>query len=364
MPPFKANPLPIDPDAYVPEAVRRAAAKADAAMASANPTAAPATPSPTPAETIVITAPPEPPGLPNRVPLTIEAAPPPPPPAPTPAPTPAPQPEPQRLEGDAAKYKNQYEAMFGRYRDASSQLMQANARIEALENMLANMPTSAAPASTIQPTTFLTKKDEEEMGPEMIDFVKRAARELAAPLEQELQQLKQQLGTTKSTVEVDARKRMHADLSRELPNWNEINHSPDFHAWLALRAPFSSATRHKVLTEAYAQNDTARVLEIFQGFVSETATQRPASLDPVPTPVPSPGQPARPTLEDLAAPGRARTAATPQAPAEKQVIRTSDVNAFYAAVRRGAYKGREELQKQHEAELFAAMQEGRVVQDT
>jgi hypothetical protein len=355
----KANPLPIDNNVQVPEAVRRAAAAADAAMAANNPQPPAEPPAPANNDTITIAPPAPPQQLPGQVPLTIEQAPPPAPPAPA-----APQ-EPQQ----PVDWENRYNSMHGRFREASNQLQQATSRIEALENMLASV--QAAPrAPTPQPSQkFITSKDEEEMGPEMIDFARRVAREEIAPLtslQQELAELRQQVQGTSQTVQVSARERMHADLDSSMPNWQTVNHDPEFHAWLALQDPLSGVSRKKLVTDAYAQNNSARVLAIFNRFVSETAAYRPASSNPETAPVvPHVGaQPIRPTLEDLAAPGRARTAASPQAPAEKQIIRTSDVNAFYAAVRKGAYRGREGEQAQHEAELHLAMREGRIVQDT
>jgi hypothetical protein len=354
----RANPLPIDNDVQVPQAVKRAAAAADAAMKANNPTPAPAEPpAPANSDTITIAPPPAPQQLPGQVPLTIEPAPPPAPPTPA---------EPEK----PADWENRYNAMHGRFRDASSQLQQANSRIEALENMLAsvqNAPRAPAPQTAAQ--KLITPKDEEEMGPEMIDLMRRAAREEMTPftaLQQELAALREQVQGTSQTVQMSARERMHVDLDRDLPNWQAVNHDPDFHAWLALQDPMSGVSRKKLVTDAYAQNNSARVLAIFKSFVSETAAYRPASSSTETAPVPPHvgAQPVRPTLEDLAAPGRARTAASPQAPAEKQIIRTSDVNAFYAAVRKGAYRGREAEQAQHEAELHAAMREGRIVQDT
>lgn len=360
----KANPLQIDTDVQVPEAVRRAAAAADAAMKAAQPQppqADPQPPAPANNDQITIAEPPAPTGLPERVPLTIEPAPP-----PQPQPPSTPQPGPEVDEGT---WKNRYEAMLGRFRDATTQLSAAQARMEALENMLATVQTAPrTPAA--EPVRFLTKKDEEDMGPEMIDFVKRAAQEVAgtkiAELEATVQDLTRRLQGTVQQVETETRASMHAKLAEKLPNWQEINHDPDFHAWLTLQDPYSGVMRKKLLTDAYAQNQTARVLSIFQGFVSETAALRPAAPTEAlpPAPAPQGQQPTRPTLEELAAPGRARTAAAPSAPAEKQIIRTSDINNFWAAVRRGAYKGREELQRQHEEELNLAMREGRILRDT
>lgn len=367
-PKFKANTLQIDPDVQIPEAVRRAAAAADAAMQAAqlSPTEPPA-PAPQLAsnDTITIAPPPEPTRLPGQVPLTIEPAPPLPPPQPQ-LPQELPQPAPN---ADSGSWENKYNSMLGRYRDSNNQLTMANSRIEALENMLATMQTApTAPTPPPQPVKYLTPKDEEEMGSEMIDFVRRVAREELAPLQpiaETVQRLDQTLRGTTQRIELTARQQMHADLAAALPDWQTINHATEFHEWLALRDPYSGVTRKQMLTDAYAKNETSRVLSFFKGFVSETAAQRPASpeLELPPVAAPSP-QPVRPTLTDLAAPGRARTAAAPAAPAEKQIIRTSDVNAFYAAVRRGAYKGREQLQAEHEAELHAAMRENRVVRDT
>lgn len=355
---------PVDPNVNVPPAVRAAAAAADARMkAEATPQPEPPAPAPAPGDTITIAPPPQPDRLPGQVPLTIEPAP---PPAPDAPPAPQPTPAPTPTEPD---YKNMYEAQVGRVRALTRDLGASNSRIEALENMLANM--SSAPRAAADPAPapkLITEKDIQEMGPEMIDLMRRAAREelggtdLSA-VKTMLAELQSRVGSVQQNVTLSAKQQMHNLLDTSLPNWNEINHAEDFHAWLALRDGFSGVTRKTLLTQAYAANDGPRVLAIFEGFVSETASQRPASPNLVPAPAPS-TQPAAPNLADLAAPGRARTAATPQTPAEKQIIRTSDVNAFYAAVRKGLYKGREQEQAAHEAELGAAMREGRVVRDT
>lgn len=361
----RANPLAFDTEVQVPEAVKRAAAAADAAMKAANPQPEPApTPAPAANDTIQIAEPPPPTGLPERVPLQIEPAPPPPPQPSTPS-------NPQPGENvDEATWKNRYEAMQGRFREASAQLIQSNNRMEALENMLAAVQSAPRAPEPAPRGSLLTQKDMDDMGPEMVDFVKRAAQEVAgsqiADLQSQVQQLQAKLNGTTTVLEGDARARMHNLLDDKLPNWNDVNHDPEFHAWLALRDTMSGVTRKKLLTDAYAGNEGPRVLSIFQSFISETAALRPAAptLDLPPAPGPQAQQPTRPTLAELAAPGRARTSAAPSAPDAKQLIRTSDINAFYAAVRKGAYAGREAEKAAHEAELNAAMREGRVVRDT
>ena len=155
-----------------------------------------------------------------------------------------------------------------------------------------------------------------------------------------------------------AQQAMHAKLTEAVPNWQDINQLDAFKAWLALPDQYSGATRHSMLLSAYAENDTPRVLAFFRGFISELAATTPAD-ELVPAPA-APQQPPKPGLESLAAPGRARTPAQTNAPAEKQIITPDDVNAFYAAKRRGEYAGREEEFNALEQELFKAQREGRV----
>jgi hypothetical protein len=247
-------------------------------MAANNPQPTAEPPAPANNDTITIAPPAPPQQLPGQVPLTIEPAPPPAPPAPA-----APQ-EPQQ----PVDWENRYNSMHGRFREASNQLQQATSRIEALENMLASV--QAAPRAPAPPTSqkFITSKDEEEMGPEMIDFARRVAREEIAPLtslQQELADLRQQVQGTSQTMQMTARERMHADLDSSMPNWQTVNHDPEFHAWLALQDPLSGVSRKKLVTDAYAQNNSARVLAIFNRFVSETAAYRPASSNPETAPV-------------------------------------------------------------------------------
>lgn len=360
---FKGNTLPIDQDVQVPEAVRRAAAAADAAMAANNPTpAAPPAPPVANNDQITIAPPPEPQRLPNQVPLTIEPAPPPPQEPPAPQPQQLPQPAPNAENGS---WEQKYNSILGRFKDATTQLQHSNSRIEALENMLASIQSAPrAPEPAPQPKQLITDKDKEDFGEDMLSVMRRVAQEVVQPYEginSELENLRRNItGVTQQTT-MTARERMLDQLTQAVPNWQAINHDPDFHAWLALQDPYAGVIRHKLLTEAYGRNDAARVLNFFKGFISDTAALSPAASTTVQPPAQQPG---RPTLEDLAAPGRARTAASPQAPAEKQPIRTSDIAAFYNAVRKGAYKGREQEQAALEAELHAAMREGRIITDT
>jgi hypothetical protein len=358
---LRANTLPIDPDVRVPEAVRRAAAAAEAAQTASN--ATPAEPPPPPANDTITIAPPPAPQLPPGVtPLPTEQLDPNNPPAPAPVP-PAP--------GDNDEsWKAKYESQVGRVRQLTKLVGDQNGRITTLENLLSTASAAPQPQPTATPAelNLVTAKEIEDLGPEMIDIIRRLAREIAEPqlqtLKQEVSSLTAQLGKTSTTVVQSAREAMTAKMDADLPEWHEINVAPEFHAWLALPDPYSGVMRKQLLLEAFEQNKTPQVLAFFRGFISELAATTPAAapttqVEPAAVP-PTPRVP----LEQLAAPGRARTAATVPAPAEKPIIYTSDINAFYANKRKGLYIGREEEFSRHERELEAAMREGRVVKNT
>ena len=359
---LRANPRPIDPDVVVPAAVKRAAEAAEAAHKATygeQQVTPPPTPPPANPDGIVIADPPAPPP-PAPTPPT--------PPQPTPQPVPpevTPTPAPRQWDPEVELEMQRIRSAEGRKRaDLVNQINAQNDRMAILEQTIQELRTAqpAAPTPPPAPTRLITEQEANEFGPEMLDVMGRRAKETISPelaeLRSMMQSLEQKVTGTVSTIAKSAKQMMLDGLDRALPDWRQINLTPEFKQWLALQDPLFGVSRNSALQQAYAQNDTARVLAFFKGFVSELAATTPdqAVVDP---PAPAP---AKPSLETLAAPGRARTSAQPNAPAEKQIITTADIDAFYDAVRRGLYNGREAEKEALEQELFAAQREGRVRQ--
>jgi hypothetical protein len=338
---FSANPLEIDPDVQIPEAVKRAAAAADAAQrrATGQPDPEPEPPATPPGNE------PEPPAPPPATPP--KAAEPPAPPSPP----------------DDASWENKYKSMKGHFDRANAMNRQLVDQVDNLRQLIETMQTAPpAPAATplAVAENLITDKEREEFGPEMLDLIGRRALEVVGqqtkPLLEEIARLKGQVGTTQQVVTKNARERMHEDLTRDMPEWKEVNNLDEFKAWLALPDPYSGVIRHSTLLAAYEQNDTPRVLAFFKGFRSELAAVDPAPSLPAP-PV-TPAAP-RPKLADFAAPGRAGATGAAPAPEEKPVITHGQIREFYANVRKGMYSPEE--QAQHERMIFAAQREGRVL---
>lgn len=348
---LRGNNRPVDPDVVIPEAVKRAAAAAEAAQRAAYPDQVQPEPkmaSPTTNKdgiTIV-----DPPAVPPAEPQ----------PQPTPQPTPTPPVTPTGNEDST--WEQRYRSAEGRRVKLEQQLAGAVDRMGALEQMLQDMKNAPPPAAPVTHSKLITSEEEEQFGTEMLDVMGRRAREIVSPEVAELKatvaRLEGMLNGTVRQTKLTAQQAMHAKLTEVVPNWQDINQLDAFKAWLALPDQYSGATRHSMLLSAYAENDTPRVLAFFRGFISELAATTPAD-ELVPAPA-APQQPPKPGLESLAAPGRARTPAQTNAPAEKQIITTDDVTAFYAAKRRGEYAGREEEFNALEQELFKAQREGRV----
>ncbi len=339
---FRANPLQVDPDVVVPEAVKRAAAAADAAQRRATGQPDPES-DPTPAT---------PPG--NE-------------PAPQPAPQAAqpqpPEPEPTPQVPDDASWENKYKAMKGHFDRVNKLNRQLVDRNQNLEGMLETMQQAPAPAPTPAATVaenLITDKEREEFGPEMLDVIGRRALEVIGqhtkPLLDEIAHLKSQVGNTQQVVTTNARERMHASLDAAMPEWKDVNNLDEFKAWLALPDPYSGVIRHKTLLAAYEQNDTPRVLAFFKGFRSELAATDPAPSLPAP-PATTPAAP-RPRLADFAAPGRAGASGAAPVPEDKPIITHGQIAEFYANVRKGTYSPEEK--SQYENMIFAAQREGRV----
>lgn len=283
------------------------------------------------------------------------------PPAPAPEPAPTPEPAPAPAE---QSWEHRYNSMKGRFDRAQAQLRQQGDRITNLEQLLAAAALKQpGPAPAPAPSERLvTEKEEEEYGAELLTIVGKRAQEVLTPeviaLRRELEQVKSQFGDITRNQGKTARQSMLSEMDRQLPNWKEINTHEDFLAWLALPDLYSGAIRHDLLSAAFEQNDTPRVLAFFNGFLTEEAALAPRVPEPTPTP-PAITPPGKVSLEELAAPGRAKSAAS-DTPAAKPVFMRAQISQFFADVAAGKYRGREKEKDQIEAAIFAAQAEGRI----
>ena len=344
----KDSTLPLDPNVKVPDAVKRAAAKAESHYQ-------PVTPDPAQVQ----------PTVPVQVQPAVEPAPALVPPAPAPEP---PQPTPQPAPAPTAppeppNYEHMYNSMKGRYDAAQrtiggmqEQMGQLGDELMRTQQMFrGNVNPSSTLPGDIKPA-YVTPEDINNFGEPLIDLTKRAALEAVAPtltaLQEENRRLNQQ-------VNQQRQQNIYEKLDDAMPTWRDVNSNPRWLSWLRLRDFNSAPLRQEQLNRAMQAADAPRVLDFFKRFQDEEVAtgQMPA---PQPTPPPAPVTAAIP-LTTLAAPGRPNPApGNTQVPDSKPVYTHKDVSDFYDYVRKGVYVGQEQLKQQIEADIFAAQREGRI----
>lgn len=335
---MKKNFSPIDPDVKIPDAVKALGAAAEELHKQAYAGDAGEAP---PAE--------EPPAeqLPSDPPLTAEA------------PKEAPKVTPQVTDEG---WEHRYNSMKGRFERAQSTLTQQAERISSLERLVSTMQATTpktVPSNELRAERLITPEEEADYGPDFLQVVAKKAREELLPelrkRDEEIVSLKSQLNGVGNYVQQDAQGRMMDGLDRDVPGWRDQNVNPEFLQWLALPDPYSGDIRHNMLKAAWERHDGPRVAAFFKGFLAEEAAyQGPAGSE---TPARQAG---KVPLETFAAPGRAKTAAATNAPAEKPIITSAQISKFYADCAAGRYNGRDEEKLKFEKAIFEAQREGRI----
>lgn len=315
--------------------------------------------------------------------LAAQNAPPQPQPPPQPQVTPQGDPQPPSTPED---WEHRFNSLKGRYdREAENNKRMAR-QIADMQHLMATVATAPpAPAQSQGsgvrfegPITgtgrYVTPKEITEFGEETIDVMGRRAREVVEPLVgqliNEVQALRAQVGGVRNSQAYDASVRMYDDLKREVPNWNEINNSPEFSRWLDQPDPMTGVVRRDILGYAHGRNQTGQVVAVFKGFMNDQASYGPAYQRALPgngagtyPQLTAGGNGAASTpqnaLMQYAAPGRAKSGLT-EVPPEKPIFNATDITQFYRDKTAGRYAGREAEADQLERALFDASREGRV----
>lgn len=345
-----------DPKLVLPSAVRAAAARADALHAELLGGGSEQVPAPEPEQdqTQQTSAPA---GTPDGVaPQEVQVA-----------PAPAPSLAPAAPAEDDDTWEKRYRASQGRLSKATQdirELSNAKAQLEALLAALQSAP-AVAPAPAELPAEFvLSPDDQESYGEDLLRVISaragQVAQSMTASMENRLMarlaQIEGGLAKVGTVVQQDTTEKFKVELTRALPNWQQINVDPNFISWLGLTDPFSGSIRMDMLRKAYAEGNAPRTLAFFKGFLQEEAATAPVASEhnPGTTIVP------KVDLQSLAAPGRAKTVSAPAGPTEKPIILRADIAKFYSDCAAGKYNGRDAEKKAREVEIFKAQNEGRI----
>lgn len=282
-------------------------------------------------------------------------------PAPEPAPQAAPESAPQKQaeqpaarELTAEQWKQRYDAMHGR-------VISFERRMEAVteenRSLRARIDALQAAPRTAPRELYITEEERRDYGDDLLNVVGKKAREETAELEQKIRDLENKFSTVQHKVELTDQQKMYSYLDNTVSKWHDTNRSPEFIEWLQYADVFSGQRRMDMLKEAHAQNNGPRVAAFFESFYQEAAAVAPKPKASEQTATKSPAV----SLDKLAAPGRAMSAA-PERPAdEPEFISRAQIASFYADKAAGKFRGKEQDANSFERRIATASREGRII---
>jgi len=294
-----------------------------------------------------------------------------PPPQPEP-PSPPPEPSQSPAGDDGQSWEQRYKSLQGRLENERKSNQALSERMQQLENTLTAMaargeeaPSAEPPAPPPRPQ-LVTEQEAADYGEEMLSVVGKRAREEFIP---EFEQLAQRLKRLESgqqavgkIIDNTQKQTVYEALATQVPNWRDINRAEEFKAWLAEPDQFSGRRRQDMIKEAFDRHESGRVVAFFKGFLTEATGTPPTSPSPgnaAPPLAPNGNASGQPSLEDFAAPGRARSAPQ-QLPPDKPVYTSAWIARFMADKRVGKYRGREADADAIERDIYQAQHEGRI----
>jgi hypothetical protein len=207
-----------------------------------------------------------------------------------------------------------------------------------LQRSILELQANRQPAPQPQAPQFVTEKDREEYGDDLLALIIRVIKqELGGPFERmalRINALEQRVGTTSKTVEnvqqyavQTADERYFNALDARIPDWEAVNDTQHFVDWLKNQDKLSGETYYNLLAYAHQQRDVGRVVEIFRVYKPELIVDSPAA--PAPS-TPKPQQPSgRIDPHELAAPVTSAPAPAPSTPAQGPIWTQADVNKLY-----------------------------------
>jgi len=274
-------------------------------------------------------------------------------------------------EGETLEQR--YRSQAGRLEQALRLNQQMHDKLNHLEQQIAGMqargaeppPAAEAPAPRAKPK-LVTDEEVQDFGEDLLTVVGKRAREEYAPefdeLAERLKRLEGRVEGAATVIQRTQQQELYGTLGEHVPEWRDINKSEDFKLWLQQPDPFSGRRRHDLLLDAYGRHEAGRVVAFFRGFLTEAAglPQAPQARTPSAPPLPGNGQASgKPSLEDFAAPGRARSAPQ-ELPPDKPTYTNAWIAKFMADKRTGKYRGREADADAIERDIYQAQHEGRI----
>jgi len=220
------------------------------------------------------------------------------------------------------------------------------ADVKTLRNQVGQLTEQFQTLKTKEPEQPLTPatdpQDIVKFGEEMMEMVQRYVTGAVAAVTDRIVALERSVNGVNEKAALTAEQQFYALLNQLVPTWEQINVDPRWLTWLGVKDDVYGVPRQAALDRAFQQGDAAQVAKVFNAFI--------ASL---------PVAPARETLDSQIVPDSAGNPAPP-VQVSKPILSERAITAFYNDVSRGKYDGRQAEQDALEAQINAAVAEGRV----
>jgi len=286
---------------------------------------------------------------------TAQASEPQPPAQPQVQPVQTPQPQPVPPQDDT--WEQRYRTLQGIHNKQVGELKDRLEQLAAQHQQLLDRLNAPAPVAQPQPVA-VNPQDAETFGEDLVRMIQRTTEQVLGPVansvEQRLAQLESNLQGTNQVVAKTADDTFFVSLREQVPDFDRINTSEPFLAWLAEEDDLTGQPRQTALTAAGNARNLRGVVRVFNAFLKQAG----APAEPSP--------PASPTsrLEAQVSPkstgnGAAQVTTTANG---KPMITVEQVERFYSDVRRGAYRGNDKLRMDTEAVINDALAENRIIQ--
>lgn len=244
----------------------------------------------------------------------------------------------KQLQAELAKSEQRYRTLNGMIRQKDNTIRQMEQLLSQLQATEEN--TKKEESSTPTPDEA---KDREEYGSDFVDMVERTVARQLARLDGRLQNIEQNVRASTEVTAQTQQERFYAQLAQRVPDWRELDNSPEFAQWLQ-----QSKARVALVQHAMANYDVVEIAELFEHYKAITGTDKQAKE-------PASAKAARPSLEQKVAPSKGRSS-NASASQEKREWTRSEIAQVYRDRRKYTQKDFDALQR----DIFSAQKEGRV----
>lgn len=165
-------------------------------------------------------------------------------------------------------WENKYKVLAGKYSAEVPQLAaerrELRHKVQQLEKELERAKNAPAPERLV--------KDEEiaEYGENLVDLIRRAAREEVASKDAEIEILRAKLESFEHQSQKNTVVDFYTRLGQLVPDWVAVNENKSFHKWLAERDELTGIERQEILAQAEAEKSPERVAAFFNAFKKQT----------------------------------------------------------------------------------------------